>query len=68
MVIYQCLFYKQGRIDYWENIEAISDVTIRQLLLDRLAMEVGSLPRLSLTAGLYVGSVWLLNSLNAVPV
>jgi hypothetical protein len=37
MVIYQCLFYKQGRIDYWENIEAISDVTIRQLLLDRLS-------------------------------
>jgi hypothetical protein len=37
MAIFQCLFYKQGRIDYWENIEAISDVTIRQLLLDRLS-------------------------------
>ena len=37
MAIYQCLFYEQGRIDYWENIEAISDVTIRQLLVDRLS-------------------------------
>src|SRR3954471_24777488 len=50
------------------NIEAIFDITIRQLLLDRLSEGVGYLPKLSLAAGFYVGSVLLPNSMNAVQV
>ena len=32
--IYQCLFFVDGRIEYWENIESYSDEVI-EVLLDR---------------------------------
>ena len=37
MPIYECLFFKDGRVAYWENFEADSDSSIETLLLAMLA-------------------------------
>ena len=37
MAIYECLFFKDGRVAYWENLEAGSDISIETFLLAMLA-------------------------------
>ena len=32
MGTYQCLFFVNGRVDYWENVTADGDLSIRSLL------------------------------------
>ena len=39
MATYQCLFFKEQRIGYWENLEADADHSIKALLQERLADE-----------------------------
>ena len=36
MAIYQSLFFKEGLIGYWENLESDSDFTLQDLLIGRL--------------------------------
>jgi hypothetical protein len=36
MAIYQCLFYKDGIVAYWENIEAQSESGIQEMLQEKL--------------------------------
>lgn len=36
MTIYQCLFFKDGRVTYWENIAARSEDCLRGVLAERL--------------------------------
>ena len=36
MAIYQCLFFKDGMVTYWENIEAGSADYLREVLAGRL--------------------------------
>jgi hypothetical protein len=37
--VYQCLFFVDGRIEYWENIESYSDEVIEVLLDRKLSAE-----------------------------
>ena len=37
MAIYQCLFFKDGRVTDWENIEAGSANCLREVLAERLS-------------------------------
>jgi hypothetical protein len=37
MTIYQCLFFSEEDVAYWENLEAEGDFAIQQLLRERLA-------------------------------
>ena len=37
MATYQCLFFKEQRIGYWENLEADADHSIEALLEEKLA-------------------------------
>ena len=39
MAIYECLFFKEQRIGYWENLEADSDQSVLLLLEERFAEE-----------------------------
>ena len=39
MATYQCLFFKEQRIGYWENVAAVGDRSILALLEERLAKE-----------------------------
>jgi hypothetical protein len=33
---YQCLFFMNGRVEYWENVTADGDVSIQALLTEML--------------------------------
>jgi hypothetical protein len=39
MAIYQCLFFKDRRLAYWENIEAGSELYLRWILAGTLRRE-----------------------------
>ena len=36
MGTYQCLFFVNGRVDYWENVTADGDLSIRAILEEML--------------------------------
>jgi len=36
VAIFQCLFFSNGKIGYWENIECDAEESLRSLLLDLL--------------------------------
>jgi hypothetical protein len=40
MTIYQCFFFSDGRIRYWENLERETASSLRTLLTRRLAKGV----------------------------
>ena len=39
MAVYQCLFFKEGKVAYWENIDAEADSWIRALLMAMVTRE-----------------------------
>ena len=37
--MYQCLFFENGIVAYWENIEAETESCVRAVLVQRLSQE-----------------------------